>query len=316
MDDRYGLIVRRAERRPRDVGAVPEFVTAQRRRFSERAEGGAADEQQMVRADIASRPDAPDVHQYAVPVESFGAELLRRAGWAPGAPIGRGADAASEGVRLAPRPPRLGLGATPRAAESSGQPPPSHAKASSSQPRTQAQQALAQTPLQPPPGRMQVDAPSPVQGGQGRAEKEGQEFSRERFEAVPGMQWAMVGLRVRVVDDSVGGGGLLRRQCAVRGVAGAGSPRVALAVGGGGREVAVPEAAIETVVPRVGEVGRVVRGRMRGSRGQCVERDRDREQVLLLLRHPPADDRAVRVRFDDVCVEDFDDGEETKKRKT
>ncbi|RPB28850.1 hypothetical protein L211DRAFT_242330 [Terfezia boudieri ATCC MYA-4762] len=81
-----------------------------------RAQMSLQDESDAYKADIALRPDAPSLDAYdAVPVEEFGAALLRGMGWKEGMELGKGA----RGKKVAPgkvkvverRPALLGLGA-------------------------------------------------------------------------------------------------------------------------------------------------------------------------------------------------------------
>ncbi|EEH19158.1 hypothetical protein PABG_01477 [Paracoccidioides brasiliensis Pb03] len=84
-------------------------------------EGEQFDETKSFRADVASRPDPASLADYsAVPVEEFGAALLRGMGWKDGEPIGKGkygsSNAKPNGPGLKPRIPArrpgyLGIGA-------------------------------------------------------------------------------------------------------------------------------------------------------------------------------------------------------------
>ncbi|PGH07697.1 hypothetical protein GX51_01706 [Blastomyces parvus] len=75
------------------------------------------DETKSFRADVASRPGPASLAAYsAIPVEEFGAALLRGMGWKDGEPIGRGkygnSDVKSTKVRISERRPGyLGIGA-------------------------------------------------------------------------------------------------------------------------------------------------------------------------------------------------------------
>ncbi|QSS62219.1 pre-mRNA-splicing factor spp2 [Histoplasma capsulatum] len=82
------------------------------------AEDGRFDETKSFRADVASRPDPASLAAYsAIPVEEFGAALLRGMGWKDGEPIGRGkyessnAKAATKARIPERRPGYLGIGA-------------------------------------------------------------------------------------------------------------------------------------------------------------------------------------------------------------
>ncbi|KAG0125855.1 DExH-box splicing factor binding site-domain-containing protein [Tuber indicum] len=72
------------------------------------------DEQQAYKSDVASRPDVPTLDDYAaVPVEEFGAALLRGMGWREGMELGgRGGSAKQAKLRtVEKRPAFLGIGA-------------------------------------------------------------------------------------------------------------------------------------------------------------------------------------------------------------
>ncbi|RPA95213.1 hypothetical protein L873DRAFT_1792400 [Choiromyces venosus 120613-1] len=74
------------------------------------------DEQQAYKADVASRPDVPTLDDYAaVPVEEFGAALLRGMGWREGMEVGKRAGGGGEKqtkLRIVEkRPAFLGIGA-------------------------------------------------------------------------------------------------------------------------------------------------------------------------------------------------------------
>ncbi|EAW10220.1 spliceosome ATPase-activating subunit SPP2 [Aspergillus clavatus NRRL 1] len=81
--------------------------------------GGRYDETGSFRADVASRPESASLDQYnAIPVEEFGAALLRGMGWKEGQSIGRGkygtsaTDDRSQKARIPERRPGfLGIGA-------------------------------------------------------------------------------------------------------------------------------------------------------------------------------------------------------------
>ncbi|KAE8148555.1 DExH-box splicing factor binding site-domain-containing protein [Aspergillus avenaceus] len=80
-------------------------------------EGGRYDETTSFRADIASRPESATLDQYnAIPVEEFGAALLRGMGWKEGQAVGRGKYGSSTAAVDKPRVPErrpgfLGIGA-------------------------------------------------------------------------------------------------------------------------------------------------------------------------------------------------------------
>ncbi|PYH93744.1 hypothetical protein BO71DRAFT_399466 [Aspergillus ellipticus CBS 707.79] len=81
--------------------------------------GGRYDESTSFRADVASRPESASLDQYnAIPVEEFGAALLRGMGWKEGEAVGRGkyGGAAGSQANNKPRVPErrpgfLGIGA-------------------------------------------------------------------------------------------------------------------------------------------------------------------------------------------------------------
>lgn len=82
-------------------------------------EGGRFDETSSFRADVQARPESATLDQYnAIPVEEFGAALLRGMGWKEGQPVGRGdySTSATDNRATAPRIPErrpgfLGIGA-------------------------------------------------------------------------------------------------------------------------------------------------------------------------------------------------------------
>ena len=83
-------------------------------------EGHGQDEMTSFRADVASRPDPAGMDEYAaVPVEEFGAALLRGMGWREGQPVGRGKYGAADNGKTngakaripERRPGYLGIGA-------------------------------------------------------------------------------------------------------------------------------------------------------------------------------------------------------------
>lgn len=81
--------------------------------------GGRYDETSSFRADVSARPEPATLDQYnAIPVEEFGAALLRGMGWKDGQPVGRGnySTSATANRATAPRVPErrpgfLGIGA-------------------------------------------------------------------------------------------------------------------------------------------------------------------------------------------------------------
>ncbi|KAF3927063.1 hypothetical protein AA313_de0201987 [Arthrobotrys entomopaga] len=83
--------------------------------------GFVQNEDDAYRADVASRPNAATLEEYAaVPVEEFGAALLRGMGWKEGQAIGRGGSAANKPRLLEKRPAFLGIGAKGMGAEEIG----------------------------------------------------------------------------------------------------------------------------------------------------------------------------------------------------
>lgn len=84
-----------------------------------RAKNATQSETDAYRADLALRPDVPDLAAYdAVPVEEFGAALLRGMGWKEGMELGRGKKADEIGAKpkaVGRRPALLGLGAKTQA---------------------------------------------------------------------------------------------------------------------------------------------------------------------------------------------------------
>ena len=72
------------------------------------------DEQQAYKTDVASRPDVPTLDDYAaVPVEEFGAALLRGMGWREGMELGKRGGKAKQSklLNVEKRPAFLGIGA-------------------------------------------------------------------------------------------------------------------------------------------------------------------------------------------------------------
>jgi len=72
------------------------------------------DEQQAYKTDVASRPDVPTLDDYAaVPVEEFGAALLRGMGWREGMELGKRGGRAKQSklLNVEKRPAFLGIGA-------------------------------------------------------------------------------------------------------------------------------------------------------------------------------------------------------------
>ncbi|KAK6529871.1 hypothetical protein TWF281_009027 [Arthrobotrys megalospora] len=92
------------------------------------ASGNVADNRTFVqneddayRADVASRPDAATLDEYAaVPVEEFGAALLRGMGWKEGESIGKSGGAGNKPRIVEKRPAFLGIGAKGLGAEEIG----------------------------------------------------------------------------------------------------------------------------------------------------------------------------------------------------
>ncbi len=75
----------------------------------------ADDEEAILRRDTAERPEAPDLEAYAaIPVEGFGAAMLRGMGWSEGMGAGRKRDGPTNASQAGKRPALLGLGAKER----------------------------------------------------------------------------------------------------------------------------------------------------------------------------------------------------------
>ena len=80
--------------------------------FTARANGSGAYEEDAFKADVASRPDSASLDDYAtVPIEEFGAALLRGMGWKEGDVVGKRKDRVVKPRVLERRPQLLGLGA-------------------------------------------------------------------------------------------------------------------------------------------------------------------------------------------------------------
>lgn len=74
--------------------------------------GTGINEDDAFRSDVASRPDSASLEDYAaVPVEEFGAALLRGMGWKEGEVVGKRKDQVSKPRILERRPALLGIGA-------------------------------------------------------------------------------------------------------------------------------------------------------------------------------------------------------------
>jgi len=74
--------------------------------------GNGVNEDDAFRSDVASRPDSSSLDDYAaVPVEEFGAALLRGMGWKEGEVVGKRKDQISKPRILERRPALLGIGA-------------------------------------------------------------------------------------------------------------------------------------------------------------------------------------------------------------
>ena len=80
--------------------------------FTGRANGSGVYEEDAFKADVASRPDSASLDDYAtVPIEEFGAALLRGMGWKEGDVVGKRKDRVVKPRVLERRPQLLGLGA-------------------------------------------------------------------------------------------------------------------------------------------------------------------------------------------------------------
>lgn len=92
-------------------------IDSSRREVEDDEEAPRYDETSSFRTDVASRPESATLDQYnAIPVEEFGAALLRGMGWKDGQSIGRGSYGSSEKEPKKPavparRPGFLGIGA-------------------------------------------------------------------------------------------------------------------------------------------------------------------------------------------------------------
>ena len=90
---------------------LPALETSVNGRFTYGSVGGIS-EDDAFRADVLSRPDSASMADYAsVPVEEFGAALLRGMGWKEGEVVGKRKDAYSKPRTVERRPALLGLGA-------------------------------------------------------------------------------------------------------------------------------------------------------------------------------------------------------------
>jgi hypothetical protein len=117
--------------------------------------------------------------------------------------------------------------------------------------------------------------------------------------------WLVEGIAVRVVDERWRGGRFFRRRGTVRDVLAPGLAEVQLAAAAGGAEGAavlltgVPQAVLETALPKVGGRVLVVKGPHKGGAGELLQRDARSQVGAVRL-----DDDEARVRsiaFDDLA---------------
>lgn len=81
-------------------------------------------EEDILRNDVDSRPEAPTLQEYsATPIEEFGAAMLRGMGWKEGQGVGRSRRGPTSAPEVKHRAALLGLGAKERPAPSSSGPP-------------------------------------------------------------------------------------------------------------------------------------------------------------------------------------------------
>ena len=101
-----------AQRRKELVVPAVNSETEENGRFTGRAGGTGAYEEDAFKSDVASRPDSASLDDYAaVPIEEFGAALLRGMGWKEGDVVGKRKDRVIRPRVLERRPQLLGLGA-------------------------------------------------------------------------------------------------------------------------------------------------------------------------------------------------------------
>jgi len=122
---------------------------------------------------------------------------------------------------------------------------------------------------------------------------------------MPEANWLVEGIAVRVVDERWRGGLFFRRKGAVRDVLAPGLAEVQLAAVAGGAEGAavlltgVPQAVLETALPKVGGRVLVVRGPHKGGAGELLQRDA-RSQVGA-VRLDDDEERVRSIAFDDLA---------------
>tara|TARA_B110000977_G_scaffold53537_2_gene72806 strand:- start:306 stop:1757 length:1452 start_codon:yes stop_codon:yes gene_type:complete len=120
-DVQYGL----TKMGPKDGGGGPTGGTTNKRALPEDSFIGkslAEKELQAFKEDVEDLPEVATLDEYEqMPIDDFGAAMLRGMGWEEGKPVGRNATGLVSAVEFVPRGGRLGLGAT-------GAPPPTNNK--------------------------------------------------------------------------------------------------------------------------------------------------------------------------------------------
>lgn len=123
--------------------------------------------------------------------------------------------------------------------------------------------------------------------------------SRHRNRKTRGALWLSNGLRVRIISKRVAEGVHWNKTGVVTDVLDARTGRCVLQLDGtGGTIEGLKQRSLQTIVPNVGGVVRVVGGKERGSLGTVVERDASRGRVSVLFRESC---ETARLAFDDVC---------------
>ena len=202
-------------------------------------------ELQAFKEDLADLPEQATLDDYeSMPIEDFGAAMLRGMGWEEGKPVGANAMGMVAAVEFVPRPGRLGLGAQPAPA------PPPRTRSASSNPRD-ARRARGYGPRGTPraprgkaeerenPGRETREARGAgAEGGEDDARRRGPPSRRRRARARGdqgggALRPRAIGARVERGGHPVRwlrarGDGRRRRRGRVR-VRGAGGPRSASA---------------------------------------------------------------------------------------
>eukprot|EP00049_Salpingoeca_infusionum_P019611 m.362684 g.362684 ORF g.362684 m.362684 type:complete len:331 (+) comp20750_c0_seq1:133-1125(+) len=241
---------------------------------------------------VTEAEDATDDAYASVPVEAFGAALLRGMGWKTGEAIGLTNKGIVEPIIAKARPKGLGLGAIRQdlkgTQEASAAPLTSTSAADSSRRDGGGQRASEQRSEQK---RSSRDSRPPAVSAASSSSSKRSKYTSERVKV-----WLRPDIRVRIVSKSYKDGRYYKHKVRVADVPSADD---VVCTDDRGRMLdGLKQRQLETVIPKeMNSTVMIVSGKYSGTRAKLIAKDDRKEKATVLIEETIAEE----LSFDDVC---------------